>query len=105
MPSPWAEYRGGKPITKAQIARLLKPFGVSPGTIRLDDGHTPKGYYLTAFSDAFARYLPNQNATNPQHLDFCGFGADFKTPQADLCGVSEIVQKHEWCRGLWRCGG
>jgi hypothetical protein len=39
---PWPAYRGGKPITEVQIARLLKPLPVSSGTIRLDDGRTAK---------------------------------------------------------------
>jgi putative DNA primase/helicase len=66
---PWPDYRNGKPITKAQIARLLKPLRISSGSIRLDDGRTPKGYYRAAFEDAFRRYihLPGfQNATTPQ---------------------------------------
>ena len=28
--SEWAEWRSGKPITQAQLARLLRPFGVAP---------------------------------------------------------------------------
>jgi hypothetical protein len=37
---------------------MLKPFAITPGTIRLDTGNTPKGYHLAAFEDTFARYLP-----------------------------------------------
>src|SRR4029077_14945408 len=53
---PWPEYRAGKSITKAQVARLLTPLGVSSGTVRLSGGHTAKGYYRSAFEDAFVRY-------------------------------------------------
>jgi putative DNA primase/helicase len=53
---PWAEYRRGNEITQAQLAELLKPFGIKPGTVRLGAG-TIKGYYVTAFADAFKRYL------------------------------------------------
>jgi hypothetical protein len=96
----------GKPITKAQIARLLRPVHVLSGTIRLSDGRTPKGYYLSAFSDAFARYLPaQQNATTPHPTDplasgdikkrHIGFDDDalwrFETPEKTsvraVCGV------------------
>lgn len=42
----------------AKLARLLKPFGISAGTIRESDGSTPKGYKLESFEDAFSRYLP-----------------------------------------------
>jgi len=89
---PWPDYRGGKPISKTQIARLLKPLGVSSGTIRLPDGSTPKGYYLTAFRDAFARYLPAESATTPQPHDFRGSTPDLKTPHGSGCGVSELSE-------------
>jgi len=48
------------------LARHLNPFGISPGTIRLETGETPKGYSLSDFQDAFARYLPSRSATAPQ---------------------------------------
>ena len=89
---PWPEYRAGKPISKTQVARLLKPLGVSSGTIRLPDGSTPKGYYLTAFWDPFARYLPTENATTPQPEDSCGSPPNFKTPHRSGCGASEASE-------------
>ncbi len=66
----WPEYgRTGKPISVAQIARLLKPFTISPGTIRWG-AETSKGYKLKAFQEAFSRYLrptpPVQNVTPSQ---------------------------------------
>jgi Protein of unknown function (DUF3631) len=85
---PWPDYRAGKPISKTQVARLLKPLGISSGTIRLPDRTTPKGYYLTAFRDAFARYLPAENATTPQPEDFRGSAPEFKTAHGDGCDVS-----------------
>lgn len=88
---PWPEYRAGKPITKAQIARLLKGFHVSPGTIRLPDGSTPKGYHLAAFKDPFDRYLSAENATTPQPAETHAFAAGLKTPQANVRGVSEFT--------------
>jgi hypothetical protein len=75
---PWPEWKGGKPISKAQVAGLLRGFHISPGSIRLADGKTPKGYRLTQFQDAFARYLPSQNATPPQARESAAFG-DFQT--------------------------
>jgi putative DNA primase/helicase len=33
---PWPEWKGGKPITPRQLAKLLDPLGVVPTTIRLD---------------------------------------------------------------------
>lgn len=70
---PWPELgKSRKPITKARLAVLLKPFKISPGTIRLGEGRnspTAKGYYRSAFEDAFARYsLPDQTVT-PSHTN------------------------------------
>jgi putative DNA primase/helicase len=55
--SPWAEWKNGKPITPAQLARLLKPFGIAPQVIRLPSGGTIRGYLRTQFEDAWERYL------------------------------------------------
>jgi putative DNA primase/helicase len=87
---PWPDYRAGNPISKSQIARLLKPLGVSSGTIRLSNGSTPKGYYLTAFRDAFARYLPAESATTRQSKQSSGSAPDAKAPHGNGCGVSEM---------------
>jgi putative DNA primase/helicase len=63
---PWSEFNNGKALSKARLARLLSRFNIGSGSIRLPDGHTPKGYYLSAFEDAFATYLPPETATPPQ---------------------------------------
>jgi Protein of unknown function (DUF3631) len=63
---PWSEFNRGKAITKAGLARLLKPFRILSTTIRLDGNRTAKGYYLSAFEDAFTRYLPAQIVTTSQ---------------------------------------
>jgi hypothetical protein len=62
---PWAEWRNGKPITAAALARLLSPFGIAPTTIRVG-AETFKGYVYSAFNDAFASYLPDQSVTPSQ---------------------------------------
>ncbi|HUZ93840.1 MAG TPA: DUF3631 domain-containing protein [Edaphobacter sp.] len=55
--SPWGEWgRTGKPISAAKLARLLRPYGITPDTIRIAD-KTPKGYTLEDFADAFERHL------------------------------------------------
>jgi putative DNA primase/helicase len=59
----WPEYgKRSQPISKNQVARLLKPFTISPGTIRCGET-TGKGYKLSKFDDVFARYLPSQTVT------------------------------------------
>jgi Protein of unknown function (DUF3631) len=59
---PWPEWKGGKAITANALARLLAPFHIAPGTIRLSGGGTQKGYQLPHFEDAFARYLTQPDA-------------------------------------------
>jgi putative DNA primase/helicase len=50
--SPWADWRRGASITTRGIAKLLKPFGITPQRDR------EQRYYGRAdFADAFARYL------------------------------------------------
>ena len=63
---PWSEWKGGKPLTKAGLARLLTPFNILSGTVRLDTEHTLKGYHLAAFSEAFERHLPPESVTTSQ---------------------------------------
>lgn len=54
---PWPEYgRARKPITAVQIARLLKPYRVTPSKFR-DGGDTSRGYQFDTLKDVFARYL------------------------------------------------
>jgi hypothetical protein len=55
---PWADWKGGKLITQNALARLLEPFGIRPGSIRLEDNRVLRGYQLSHFQDAFERYLP-----------------------------------------------
>lgn len=59
--SPWGNLRGA-PIDSRGIARLLKPYEVSHGTIRIGDA-TAKGYKLEDLHDAFLRYLPARVTT------------------------------------------
>ncbi len=87
---PWPEYRGGKAISKALVARLLAPLHISPGTIRLADERTAKGYYRRTFDDAFARYLPAENVTTSQPKGFRGAAPDFKTSRGNGCDVPEL---------------
>jgi Protein of unknown function (DUF3631) len=66
---PWPEWKNGKPLTKAGLARLLSTFGILSGTVRLDDGRTLKGYKREDFKEAFEQYLPPQTVTPSQTND------------------------------------
>lgn len=79
---PWPEWgRSGRPLSKAGLARLLKPFGVRPRTIRTDGG-TLKGYHREDLEEAWNRYIP---LSEPSHrhngVDKPGTGG-FKPSQA-----------------------
>ena len=60
--SPWHEYRGRGPITKNQVAALLRDYDIRPvvlhPTKRAD--FSRHGYRAAHFNDAFARFLPNE---------------------------------------------
>jgi hypothetical protein len=81
--SPWGEWTNGRAISPAKVARLLRPFGITSHSIRVDD-RTPKGYEREDFEDAWKRYLgPSQThpfsssrifaATTPQASADAGF--------------------------------
>lgn len=87
---PWSEWgEARRPITPYGIARLLKPFGVLPRSIRLPDGHTPKGYLREDFEDAWGRYvmgatLPARNTATAQAESDLRGGGTPATPNG--CG-------------------
>jgi hypothetical protein len=57
---PWSEYgRARKPISQRQLAVVLAPFGVQPGSVGLADGKTAKGYDLKDLEEVFSRYAPD----------------------------------------------
>lgn len=53
---PWATMDNGRKMTARVMAKLLKPYGISPSPIRFDNGLS-RGYQIASFQDAFARYL------------------------------------------------
>jgi len=55
----WAKYLrdGHDKIAAARLAKLLRPFGIAPKVLDFD-GRKARGYALSAFGDAFGRYLP-----------------------------------------------
>ena len=63
---PWSEWKKGKPLTANALSRLLKPFSIVPGSIRVGAGtkDTPKGYKREQFEDAWSRYasVPTDSA-------------------------------------------
>ena len=60
---PWSEWRNGKPMTPAALARLLAPFGIVPGTRRYGEC-TFKGYLRSDFTEAL-RFTSRIEAVTP----------------------------------------
>jgi putative DNA primase/helicase len=103
---PWAEWKNGKSITTNGLARLLHPFGVSPGTIRVSREHTLKGYKRSQFADTFARYLrttPSQTVTASQPAETSGFQPHQQPSQEKSCyGLKDAAkpQNSATCDGV-----
>jgi hypothetical protein len=83
-------------VTPYILSRNLAPYGITPGTIRLPNGDTPKGYHRESFEVAFESYLTpspagsgiskRHNATTPANIEQNG---DFQNATETKCGVSE----------------
>ena len=102
--SPWSELHKGRPLTVRGLARLLNPYDVTPGSVRLPDGTTPKGYYRAAFADAWSRYVrpsPVRNATSPQADNGAGFLDSSKRHTGNLAAN----EKREIGNADGLCGG
>jgi putative DNA primase/helicase len=57
---PWPEWKHGKPLTAAGLARLLKPFGIASDQ-HWTDGRKIRGYAIAHCLDVFSRYIPPQS--------------------------------------------
>jgi Protein of unknown function (DUF3631) len=54
--SEWAEWKNGKPVSQAQLARLLKRYGIIPERVQIG-GQRVRGYKRVWFIEAWERYL------------------------------------------------
>jgi hypothetical protein len=102
--SPWADWGKGKGLSQNNLARLLKPFGIHPQTIRLEE-KTPKGYLCESFQDSFERYLireapktPFPTATPPQPACLL-IETDFsnRNTNPDVADAKSASNPHEYC--------
>ena len=91
---PWAEWRAGAPITQNALARLLKAFKISPGTIRLESGQTLKGYMRSDFKDVFQAYGVAATVT-PSQLNRDGHFRNFQSvTQDEVVTVDKLQKSH-----------
>ena len=66
--SPWSTFTRGGRLRPVGLAKLLKPYGLTPRTVR-NGKLTNKGYDIAAFVEVFARYLPDVADVTPSHPD------------------------------------
>lgn len=58
-----------KPLTVNRLSRLLGPYAIAPGTIRVGERDTPKGYRRAQFEDAWKRYLQPSEPPDAANAD------------------------------------
>jgi hypothetical protein len=87
---PWSEWRKGKPLSGASLARLLRPFRVQSAQIWID-GQNRHGYRLPDLADAFARYPPthevDQTARTLEPVSHKGLAGNSPTLEPDSASV------------------
>jgi putative DNA primase/helicase len=88
----WPEWKGGRPMSKVQLARLLGHFKIRSGTIRFSHG-TDKGYYLSSFAETFERYLIPLEASQRYNPHETATPEQNGSVTANGCDVSERGQK------------
>jgi hypothetical protein len=104
---PWAEWKAGKPITQAALARQLGEFKILSGTIRLDGRRTLKGYKRKDFDEVFERY-PTRQSVTPSQANSDGYcDASQNVTSAKPVTLSETSQanSHGHCDGVTLCVG
>lgn len=99
---PWGDYRNGKPITPAGIARLLGNLDVPRPRPHRVGKASPRGYLGSHLRDAFERYLLPVEAISEEE----SAGASTKVSQSVTDGTSvqandlpgtESVTGSNWC--------
>src|SRR5262249_30338264 len=80
----WGDWKG-KELTPKQLARLLKPFGITTNTTIRVGTKTAKGYHRHQFEEVWQRYLAREGDQ----------GADVRSQgnNADEMGTSATFQK------------
>jgi Protein of unknown function (DUF3631) len=91
---PFGGWRDGSGLDSRRLAKLLRPFGVRPKVIRLDDGTTPRGYTREMLADAWARWLPTP-LTEAQQAQQAQQATEAATQEplelADVADVADVA--------------
>jgi hypothetical protein len=76
--SPWGDIRG-KPLSPTYMAKLLRPFGIRPRPVRVGT-EVQRGYMAADFADAWARYLPEVEASGTRYTRYTRYDDDLPAP-------------------------
>jgi Protein of unknown function (DUF3631) len=95
--SPWAEWwldaKTSEMLRTAprRVAQLLKPYGIRPRNVRVDEARTPKGYRREDFVDAWERFLavPRPSATSATSATTAWLS------QADVADVADVADRRD----------
>lgn len=79
----------GRELTPIALAKLLKPYGVRPRSIRISRRENPNGYRWVDLNEAWQRYLPEaaDTADSPDNVRYAGAVAGVP-PLSSSSGVS-----------------
>jgi len=82
----WATWNHGRPLVPRQLGRLLGGYGIKSKAVRTGYGSPPKGFDLTQFADAFARYLsqPSENGVSPVTQSQANNGGAFSVTDSQV---------------------
>ena len=102
--SPWADWSKGKGLTCHGLSKLLKPFEISPRSVRVGEA-TAKGYDSDWFQDAFSRYLtlcaaytPCQTVTSSQPASLLAeTDISNRHTNLDVTVCKSASNPHEYC--------
>ena len=84
---PWADWRRGRPLTQAGLARALRPFGIVPIGHRFEAA-VLRAYRRDQFIDAWSRYLPQDCYTATTRDSAGPERSDAQPPQRPEVAVS-----------------
>lgn len=91
---PFGGWRDGKGLDGRRLAKLLKPYGIRPRTIRFGE-HTEKGYLAESLVEAWERWLPT--CTEPSQASHPSHDGDVVTTiplqQADVTDVTDVTAR------------
>jgi hypothetical protein len=81
----WQSFQWGRPLDATKLARLLRPYGVTPGKSPRDGSRTQsRGYAKADLEPVWARYLPARDTSSEPVSPVSGVSPE-QNPCQDVC--------------------